>query len=212
MTDTSALLCLVQWLSPAFPTGAFAYSHGLEWAISAGDVTDAATAQSWLADVLRHGSGWQDAVILAHALQPNTDFTALADYARALAPSRERLIETMDQGAAFAHGVTALGISCDPAPLPVAVGKAVQTLALPHAQVIALYLHAVAANLVSVAVRFVPLGQSDGQRCLAGLHALILSLADAAVNAKLSGITTAAVGADLAAMRHETMDVRIYRT
>ncbi|NJM84300.1 MAG: urease accessory protein UreF, partial [Tabrizicola sp.] len=64
------LLTLVQWLSPAFPTGAFACSHGLEWAVAAGEVRQAAEVQAWLADVLAHGSGWQDAVVLAAALRP----------------------------------------------------------------------------------------------------------------------------------------------
>jgi len=212
MTNTPALLTLTQWLSPAFPTGAYAFSHGLEWAITAGDVTDAASAQAWLGDVLQHGTGWQDAVILAQALRNGADHAALADYARALAPTRERLGETMDQGTAFARAVLALGGAVDPGPLPVVVGQAAVALALPPAQVIALYLHAFAANLVSVAVRFVPLGQTDGQRVLRALHPVIITLADAAATADLSAITTATIGADLAAMRHETMDIRIYRT
>ena len=42
-TSTSALYRLMTWLSPAYPVGAFSYSGGLEWAIEAGDITDAAT-------------------------------------------------------------------------------------------------------------------------------------------------------------------------
>lgn len=208
MSATPALLSLMQWLSPAFPTGAFAYSHGMEWAISVGDISDAASAEGWLSDVLRFGAGWQDAVLLACALHGEN----VADHACALAPSRERLAETLDQGRAFARGVAALGITVADAPLPVAVGQAAHGLHLPLAQVIALYLHSFAANLVSVAVRFVPLGQSDGQRILAALHPMILSLADRAAEASLDDITASALGADLAAMRHETMPVRIYRT
>lgn len=212
MADTSALLSLMQWLSPAFPTGAYAYSHGLEWAIAAGDVTDAATAESWLRDILQHGTGWQDAILLVQALAQNADHAALAAYARALAPSRERLIETNDQGAAFARGVSALGFSVDAGPLPVVVGQAATTLGLPKAQVAALFLHAFAANLVSVAVRFIPLGQSDGQRILAALHPVMIDLARRAETATLANITAATIGADLASMCHETMDVRLYRT
>lgn len=208
MTQTPALLSLVQWLSPAFPTGAFAYSHGMEWAISAGDIRDAARAERWLSDVLRFGAGWQDAVLLACALRGE----AVADHACALAPGRERLAETLEQGRAFARGVAGLGIAVSDAPLPVAVGQAARGLNLPPAQVIALYLHSFAANLVSVAVRFVPLGQSDGQRILAALHPVILQMAANAANAGLDDITASALGADLAAMRHETMPVRIYRT
>ena len=209
---TADLLRLMQWLSPAFPTGAFAYSHGLEAVISDGEVTNAASAQDWLSDILQFGAGWQDAVLLACALRPDADHADLGDYARALAPSRERLAETLDQGTAFARAVAALGVTVDAAPLPVAMGQAARGLDLPAEQIIALYLHSFAANLVSVAVRFVPLGQSDGQRVLAALHPTILDLATRAATADLTDLTTASFRADLAAMRHETMDIRIYRT
>ena len=66
---TQGLLSLVQWLSPAFPTGAFAYSHGLERVIALGDVTDAQSFETWLRNILHHGAGWQDAVLLACALR-----------------------------------------------------------------------------------------------------------------------------------------------
>ena len=54
MTD---LLALLAWTSPAFPTGSFACSHGLEWAVEAGDVRDEATLLAWIEDLLAHGSG-----------------------------------------------------------------------------------------------------------------------------------------------------------
>ena len=80
----AALMTLVQWLSPAFPVGAFAYSHGLEWAIAAGDVRDAGSLHTWLDAVLQHGAGRSDAILLAHALRPYADAAALSDLALAL--------------------------------------------------------------------------------------------------------------------------------
>ena len=206
------LLSLVQWLSPAFPTGAFAASHGLEWEIAQG-MRSADQVAGWLADVLAFGAGWQDAVLLALALRPGADHDALAGVARALAGSAERLSETLDQGTAFARTVAGVTGRDLPAwPLPVAVGQAAAGLGLPVAEVVALYLHGFAGNLVTVAVRFVPLGQTEGQAVLAGLHPLIGELAARAVGAGLDDLASAAFRADLAAMRHETMDVRIYRT
>ncbi len=63
----AATLHLLAWLSPAFPVGAFAYSHGLEAAVEAGDITDAETLRAWLADLVEHGSGRSDAVLAAAA-------------------------------------------------------------------------------------------------------------------------------------------------
>jgi urease accessory protein len=212
-TEDAALLTLTQWLSPAFPTGAFAYSHGLEQAIAAGDVHDPATLTHWLNSILRHGSGRADAILLARAMDEDTDPDALDTLARALAPSAERLRETLDQGAAFA--ATAAALTATPMPPrahPVAVGTAARSLGLAPATVAALWLQAFAANLVAAAVRFVPLGQTEGQLVLARLAPIILEVATEAAAAPLEAIGTAALGADLAAMRHETMDVRIFRT
>lgn len=207
------LLTLVQWLSPAFPTGGFAYSHGLESAISSGQVTDAASLRQWLTEVLQFGAGRQDAILLVQALLPGADHDGLDDLARALQPSSERLSETLEQGTAFARTVAALTARALPARcLPVAVGEAAAALDLPPAQVAALYLHAFSSNLTSVAMRFMPLGQEAGQGVLAALHPVIDAVSAEATHLTLDDLGSSALGADLSALLHETMDVRIFRT
>lgn len=206
------LLTLVQWLSPAFPTGGFAYSHGMESAIGGG-MRSAGAVRVWIGDVLRFGAGQADAVLLSQALRSGADHAALDQVARALAGSRERLVETVEQGTAFARTVAAItGRDLAARALPVAVGEAAAGLALPVEDVVGVYLHGFAGNLVAVATRFVPLGQTEGQGVLAALHPVIADLAGWAATAGLEDIGTSAVRADLAAMRHETMDVRIFRT
>ncbi|MEF3049312.1 urease accessory protein UreF [Pseudotabrizicola sp. L79] len=210
---TQGLLTLVQWLSPAFPTGGFAYSHGLESAIAAGEVEGQSALRQWLADVLEFGAGRQDAILLVAALRDDADHAALDDLARALQPGSERLRETLDQGTAFARTVAALtGRNLAARCLPVAVGEAAAPLGLAPEQVVGLYLHSFASNLASVAMRFMPLGQEAGQGALAALHPLISDLAQQATGWTLDDLGTAALGADMAALAHETMDVRIFRT
>ncbi|MCA3511051.1 MAG: hypothetical protein IOC72_10370, partial [Rhodobacter sp.] len=122
MTD-AALLCLTQWLSPAFPAGSRASSRGLEWAISEGDVTTAARLRCWIAAVLTKGAGRTDAILLAQALRPQTGLADLAALAQALALSRERLAETPDQGRALGRTIAALTGRTERAmPYPVALG------------------------------------------------------------------------------------------
>lgn len=210
---TAGLMTLVQWLSPAFPTGAFAYSHGLEQVISDGGVGSGADLEGWLSDVLRFGAGKQDAILLSAALDPSADHDDLAAICLALQPSAERLREVAEQGAAFARTVAAMtGAAVPERPLPVAVGAAASGLGLEKPQVIALYLHAFASNLISVAVRFVPLGQNEGQSALSRLHPLISRLADETAVMGVDRIGSAALAADMAAMQHEEMDVRIFKT
>ena len=207
------LLSLIQWLSPAFPTGGYAYSHGLEQAAVDATLTNADTLKHWLTDILTHGTGRQDAILLALALRPETDLDALTDLALALASSAERHHETLAQGTALAQTVSALtGRPLKPRPLPLALGEAADPLNLPAPKSLALYLHAFTSNLTQTMVRFVPLGQTEGQATLASLHPIISHLAQTLATATEANLSTTTFGAELAAMRHETLQPRIFRT
>lgn len=213
MTDAAALAKLHAWLSPGYPVGAFAYSHGLETAIAEGAVDSAATLERWLQDLLRHGGGWSDAVLLAAAWRDPQDGEP-EEMARALAPSRERLLETEAQGTAFATTTTAAwpGAEIAPAPYPVALGRAARLHGVGLPEVLSLSLQAFAANLVSAAVRLVPLGQTEGQAVLARLLPVIGEVAEAAAGSTLDDAGSAAIASDIAAMRHETLPVRLFRS
>lgn len=201
----------VQYLSPAFPIGAFAYSQGLEYAISAELVTDSASLQDWIAAQLAHGSARVDAILLAHAR--GGDVQELVDLAYALASSAERDLELREMGRAYAAQMAQLGGADFPAlPLNVAIGLSTQQLDVPTPDILTLFLQGFAAQMVSVGVRFIPLGQSAGQAVLASLGPQILQTAHDAATASLDDIASATIGADMASMAHETMEVRIYRT
>jgi urease accessory protein len=212
-----ALLRLLAWLSPAFPTGGYAYSHGLEWAVESGDITDGDSLRVWLADLLAHGSGRNDAILLRLAYRASNDTDALceiADLAAATAASRERQTETLDQGTAF----VAAAAAWDPPELPtrlaypVAVGALAGTHAIAEDTTTAAYLQALAANLISAAVRLVPLGQSAGLRVLAALEPVILQVAEASRIATIDDLGGCTFRSDLAAMLHETQYTRLFRS
>lgn len=201
----------VQYLSPAFPIGSFAYSQGLEMAISARSVTDSQSLQDWISAQLRHGSAYMDAIFIAHARSGNCD--DLADLAYGFAASKERDLELREMGRAFGAQISGLtGVEFPNLPLPVAIGLATRSLDLPTADILALFLQGFAAQMVSVGVRFIPLGQSAGQAILAALAPQILAIAAHAAHAELDEMSSATIGADMASMAHETLEVRIYRT
>ncbi len=216
ITMTTKLLHLLAWLSPAFPTGAFAYSHGLEWAVEAGDVTDDESLRNWLNDVLRHGAGRSDTILLRHAHRNNADREALRDIAAlalAATPSRERRDEALNQGRAFLLAVAPWGIALPPdLPYAVAVGAAAGLHGIAEDDTAAAYVQTFAANLISAAVRLVPLGQTTGLRVLAALEPTILAVADETAGATLDDIGGCAFRSDLAAMRHETQYTRLFRS
>jgi urease accessory protein len=207
-------LILAQWFSPGYPTGAFAYSHGLETAVASGAVRDADALADWVGAVLRHGAGRNDAILLAAAWHaapaalPEIDALALA-----LAVSAERREEARAQGAAFARTTASVWALDLPAfCYPVAAGRAARLLGLPLDPVLRHYLLAVAANLISAGVRLIPLGQTEGQAALAGLAGPIAALAREARDGDTEALGGATLAADVAAMQHETLDVRLFRT
>ena len=163
--------------------------------------------------MLTHGAGRLDAMFLALARDPLADIGALSDLARAMAGSSERLTEMLEQGRAFGRQLAAItGTAQPPLPYALAVGFATRALQLPTEEVLMLWLQALAVQLTLVAVRFVPLGQTEGQAVIARLAPLIAGLAEGYALARMDDLSSTTPGADLAAMRHETMDVRIYRT
>jgi urease accessory protein len=217
---TLGIFRLLSWLSPAFPTGAYAYSHGLEWAVETQDVANEASLRAWLADVLAHGSGRTDAILLRHAHRAANDAAALAgvaELAAAVAPGAERRIEATGQGDAFVLAAApwmrgALSALEGPVAYPVAVGALAGAHGLDEDAACTGLLQAFTANLISAAVRLVPLGQSAGLRVLAALEPEIIRVADATKTAGLDDIGGFCFRSDIAAMRHETQYTRLFRS
>ena len=202
------LLRLMTWLSPSFPTGAYSYSQGLEWAIDAGVISHRPGLVSWLTDVAERGSGWNDAVLLAAAWRGEN----VAQLAEALSPSQERHLETMQQGAAFAAAASHWAVDLAPAPYPVVVGTICSRLGIPLEAALTAWLNSMLVNLVSVAVRLVPIGQVEGLLALRALEPVILSVAGKASRSSLDDLGSATICADIAAMKHEVQISRIFRS
>ncbi|MCR5879478.1 urease accessory protein UreF [Phenylobacterium sp. J367] len=212
MPTESTTLRLLTWFSPAFPTGAFGYSHGLETAIRQGAVGDADTLTAWLSGLVELGSGWTDAVLFAAAWRDPAALAELAELACAYCISAERRRETLGQGAAFLAAARAFepALPEGPVPYPVAAGHACAAAGLPLDAALTAYLHAFAANLVSVAIRAVPLGQTDGVAVLAALEPVVLETAGRAAVSTLDDLGACAVVSDIMALRHETLDGRLF--
>src|SRR5215510_5037854 len=85
-----ALLRLQSWLSPMFPNGAYSYSHGLEWAVEAGQVDSRGGLVDWLEADLCYGSGRNEAIFFGEAYRNALDYepTKLAQVAELAAASR----------------------------------------------------------------------------------------------------------------------------
>lgn len=241
MTDPAALQKLVTWLSPAFPVGSFAWSAGLETAIADRRVTDSERLQNWIEGALAHGGIRTDAVLLAHAWRASNDPVAflnetraigrcdpppregaadlgdLADLSLALTGSKERWMETTITGDSYARAMKfwpsdVLELLPQPCPYPIAVGALAAGHDIGLADTLTAWLTATVHGQISVAVRLVPLGQTDGLRVLAALEPRVAALAASAATATLADLGAIAYAADIAQMRHETLEPRIFRS
>jgi urease accessory protein len=226
MDPEAALYRLMTWLSPAYPVGGFSYSHGLEPAVEARLVGDAATLRQWVEAVLSRGTGRSDAALFAAAYRMTAagneaELDEIVGLAAAWRGTREMGLESAAQGAAFLVAMRAAWPQAEleafthrhkDASLPVAVAVACACHGVPLALALPAYLHAFAANLVSAGIRLVPLGQSDGQRVIAALESCVAATAQRGQDTPLEQVGTAAPLIDWCSMRHETQYTRLFRS
>ncbi|HEX3836244.1 MAG TPA: urease accessory UreF family protein [Steroidobacteraceae bacterium] len=226
---------LLAWCSPAYPTGAFSYSHGMEWAVERGTVTTRADLLDFIGAVLERGGGWVDAVLFAHAWraaqQPlllwnrsaRAQLLELAQLAAAFRATSETALESCQQGTAF------LDVTLNAWPHPrlaqfasdmrgrrIAQCVAVAVTCAAHDVALTPALHAfvqvLAANLVSAGARLIPLGQTDAQIAVARLAPVVAATAQRALVADLDDLGTSAPTLELCSMRHETQYTRLFRS
>lgn len=219
-------LPLLVWLSPSFPVGAFAYSHGLEWAHEAGDVADRAGLESWLGDLLEHGAARNDAILLGGAHRAaghgGAALAEVAELALALATGAERRLEAATQGDAFVAAISRawpcpaldrLKLTWPgPVAYPVALGVAAAGHGISLEDTLPAFGLGFVSNLVSAAVRLGIVGQTDGQRIIAALLPAVRALAEEARTATLDDLGGAAFRSDLSSLRHETQYTRLFRS
>jgi urease accessory protein len=225
LSDVPALLLV--WLSPAFPVGAFAYSHGLEKAVEKGLIKDRETLGAWLGDLIAIGSLHNDLIVLAAAWraasrQHAAELAEVAELAAALQPSAERRLETVTQGGSFLSQIdaawpcAAVGLlraaHAGDIAYPVAVGVAAAGHALSLAPSLLGYGMAFVGNLLSASIRLSIIGQTDGQRLTAALLPPLQEAASRAADSTLDHIGSATFAADLASIQHETQYTRLFRS
>jgi len=221
---------LMTWLSPAFPVGAFSYSHGLEAAVETDMISDREELSSWIKTIVSSGAGRVDAALFRAAYDAVIDddadgLTWALERGEVMCPTRELRLETLSQGAAFVSAAARhwsspwterlRDIAADTGreiAYPVAVGVTAADHGIPVLSALEAYLHAFAANIVSAGVRAIPLGQSDGLHVLAGLEPVIVAAADAALARPVEDMGSAAIMVDWASTIHETQYSRLFRS
>lgn len=217
-----ALARLLQLASPALPVGAYSYSQGLEAAVEAGIVRDAAGARRWIEDVLEISIARMEApafLRLCEAWRAG-DAAAAARWNALFLASRESAelrAETAQMGYSLLRLTADLGESGGPehwdeVSFPAAFAHAVARWGIDARDALIAYLWSWAENQVMAAVKAVPLGQTDGQRILFALGARLPDVAARAAALDDEGIGSFAPGLALLSARHETQYSRLFRS
>jgi urease accessory protein len=225
-----ALLRLQSWLSPAFPTGSYSYSHGLEWAVEAGHIHDRKGLVDWLEADLCYGSGRNEAIFFNEAWRYAMDddrakLFEVAELAAAFRATAEFALESSQQAAACLATLRQAWpdrildwlseVLCErhvqPA-LAVVLGVRSARQGIPVSVALPAFLQSYLANLVTAGVRLIPLGQTDGQLAVAELEQAVLAASAQAKKATIDDLGSAAFMVDLASMAHETQYTRLCRS
>ena len=197
---------LLQLASPTLPVGAYSYSGGLEAAIEAGLVTDAASVRRWIGDVLEHSVLKMEAPLLLRMIeQPEVQWNEMFLASRETAELRA---ETVQMGYSFNRLLPELGVEACPfeePSFPAAYAQAVRAWGIAPRDALIAYLWAWLENQVMAALKAVPLGQTDGQKILLALGARLQE-----VNEEEPG--NFAPGLAILSSRHEIQYSRLFRS
>jgi urease accessory protein len=199
---------LLQLASPTLPVGAYSYSQGLEAAVEAGIVTDAASAEAWIADALDFSIGRFEAPVLWRMLQGE----ALNEFFLAGRETAELRAETVQMGHSLKKLLEALGLGSVPLEEPAypsAYAFAVRRLELDPREALIAYLWSWLENQVLAALKAVPLGQSAGQKILLLLGNRLETLAREAQLIEPANFTP---GLAMLSSHHETQYSRLFRS
>jgi urease accessory protein len=222
-----ALVRLLQLASPALPIGAYSYSQGLEWAVEAGTVHDAASAQRWIGDLMEIAVGPGDAAVLWRCLRAlsagdSAAFVQWNVWFRASRETSELRAETEQTGAALLRLMDDLDMLDDdarallpaalPVTLPAAFALAARASGIAAWPALTGYVWSWLENQVLAAMKTVPLGQVAGQRMLQALGARIPSMIAAVLATGDDDVASFAPGLALASARHETQYTRLFRS
>ena len=199
---------LLQLASPTLPVGAYSYSQGLEAAVEAGIVTDAASAEAWIGDALQFSIGRFEAPVLWRMMQGEE----LNELFLASRETAELRAETVQMGHSLKRLLEdlALGTLASEEPsYPAAYAFAARRLQVEPREALVAYLWSWLENQVMAAIRAVPLGQTAGQKILFALGAKLEKIAEQTQAAPLSNFTP---GLAMLSTRHETQYSRLFRS
>jgi urease accessory protein len=228
MLTDQALLRLLQLTDTAFPTGAFAHSFGLETYVARGLVDTAATLEAFIANTLLHAVAPSDGVACIAAARAGADWEGVVqrldrrltamktvtEFREASQTLGTRFLRTATQLFALPRAtryLAAIAAKHLHGHMSLAYGLTCHDLELPLQHALAAWFRHYCASLVSVGVRLIPLGQTEGQALLARLGTTTLEAVERTLGQDIEDMTSFAPGQELAGIMHrDVLTTRLY--
>jgi urease accessory protein len=206
---------LLQLASPALPVGAYSYSGGLEAAVEAGIVKDAASAQQWIADILEFSVARMEAPVLLRAMKRPQDSKHWNEVLLASRETAELRAETAQMGFSLNKLLPELGVErmeMEEVSFPIAFAHAAASWKIAPEAALTAYLWSWVENQVMAAIKAVPLGQTDGQRMLLYLGRRVEETVGQVASVVDEEMGNFAPGLAVLSSRHETQYSRLFRS
>ncbi len=223
-------LSLLQFTDGLFPAGAYAHSFGLESYVQSGGVGDAAGVESFLRAYLGGSVAPVDLVAMLCACRAATagDLSAcifldetldamktaseLRDASRQMGRQTLRVANHFADHGLLAEYGRAVATQRSPCHHPVVFGIIGAAMEWPAQEMASAYLYSTSTAMVGAALRLLPLGQLAGQRILWNIRPLITQLTQDAQDKGPDDMWSFAPALEIAAMRHATLEARLFRS
>ncbi len=223
-----SILSLFQLCDSNFPTGAFSHSYGLETYIQENQVYDQASFSEWLRVYLNEQLVYSDGLasrLVYEALEEKNlekvwkidRMLTVQNLPRETREGTQRIGERMlhlieslyevftlsqyrkriNQKQSFGHPSIVFTIIGH----HLAVSKSTTTL---------FYLHSTISSLVQNAVRAIPLGQTAGQKTIQEFQGALIQATEKVQNVNEEDFGIISPGLELAQMKHERVNIRIF--
>ncbi|OUC14640.1 MAG: urease accessory protein UreF [Alkalinema sp. CACIAM 70d] len=235
--QTSGLLRLMQLVSPSLPVGAYSYSEGLETLVQRGTIANVEQLQHWLTQELTYGAVRLEAAVMLRSYQASQagDRVAIEYWNQWLTAARDteelrsqslqmgrsllRLFQDVQENLNSTQATdletvltTLDALKSQGCHFAIAFGLVASMWEVEETSTLLGYLHSWASNLVSAAIKLVPLGQTEGQRLLLALNPTIEQAAQTIVQLADGDLVSCGWGLSLASMHHETLYSRLFRS
>ncbi|PNY79839.1 urease accessory protein UreF [Deinococcus koreensis] len=214
----ASLLRLLQLSDSAFPTGAYAFSDGLETLTTRGEVRSAADLTAFLQGQLAHGWGPQDAPACALAWGADVgtlaELDALLDDLKLVQGPREastRIGASLRRAAL--HLWPEVGATLPPTRHhAVTFGALAGALGVSRPDAVTAYVSSWLLGRATSATRLMRLGGLDAQRCASQCAVAAQTCIDAALSATPGDLAGFTPLLDLAASEQPGLDSRLFQT